>query len=108
MVDTAASDSQWWPVPDPQDILPSDLVQLHETDTAWRVVEPPGDLTPKHSVTQIGLIIRERPSLGGIKMFKDVSAYRPCPERDGVSVQTVEYQAQQTLDEIALEGECHD
>lgn len=98
----SAPDRQWRTPPNPQDIHPGDLVQLHETDTEWRVVEPPGDLTAKHDVTQIGVVIRSSPSLGGVKMLKDVTAYRPCPERNGASFQVVEDAEQQTLDAIAV------
>lgn len=108
MSDSPAPDRQWRAVPDPQAIEPGDLVQLHGTDTAWRVVEPPGDLTPKHEVIQLGVVICGSPSLSGIKMLKDVTAYRPCPERDGVEFQAVETRDQQTLDVVLGTGDHGD
>lgn len=74
-------------------------------DTGWGVVHLQGTLTPKHAVTQIAVVIRGHLSLGGIKMFKDVSAYRPCPERDNISLQTLENKTQETLAASPLELE---
>jgi hypothetical protein len=88
----------WRDVPDPEEILPGDLVQLHSTDTVWRVVEPPGDLTPKHDVRQIGVCIQGSPALGGNKMFKEVTGYRPCPERDPAWFEEPDHESQQTFD----------
>lgn len=54
MSNSLAPDRQWRAFPHRQEIQPGDLEQFHESDTEWRVVEPPGDLTRKHDVVFSG------------------------------------------------------